>query len=176
CESHYSLPFPYTTLFRSLWLSQLHCPGTQLHETFSTASLFFNSSVFSIFSISLKLNVAFEIKSTIVLPTCLLHIFSKISSRVLLINSFSFTLAELIYFFPFDSVWSIPFLTILPIKVLIVAGFQSFFCCRTSIISLLVTLFFAQTTRITSHSESVILISISVFIISLLSSFTNVID
>src|SRR5699024_11880793 len=59
-----------------------------------------------------------------------------------------------------------PFFTSLPIKVLVVAGFQFFFCSKTFLISLLVTLSCAHTTRITSHSESVILESTSVFIIS----------
>src|SRR5699024_12368121 len=104
----------------TLWLSQLHCPGTQLHETFSTASLFFNSSVFSIFSISLKLNVDFEIKSTIVLTNCLLHIFSIILSMVILINSFSLTIAELIIFYLFDSVFIFTIYYILSIMVLLV--------------------------------------------------------
>src|SRR5699024_1496977 len=59
-----------------------------------------------------------------------------------------------------------PFFTSLPIKVLVVAGFQFFFCSKTFLISLLVTLSCAHTTRITSHSESVSLEATSVFIIS----------
>src|SRR5699024_1666311 len=144
----------------------LHCPGVQLQGTSSTASSFFNSIAFSNLSISLKLNVAFEIKCTIVFPTSRLQIFPNVSCKFILRNFSSVIVGELINLFPSFSVSRIPFLTNLPINVFVVAGFHSIFCSNTSLISLLVTRSLAQTTRITSHSELEIWISMSFIIIT----------